>query len=63
METKIETRGGKRDGAGRPKGIKKPYKPIALSLPAEYADRMKQLAEQEQISISKLLQKMIDNYS
>lgn len=60
MEKK-DKRGGKREGAGRPKGINKPYSQVSLTLPSEYADRLRELAKRKELSISKLLQKMIDD--
>lgn len=60
---KIGKRGGAREGAGRPKGVKKPYKPLCCSLPEDYVKRAKTMAEKEGLSLGKLLQKMIDSYS
>lgn len=60
MEEK-SSHGGKREGAGRPKGINKPYKTVSISLPDGYALKLKQLAFKKDMSISKLLQKLIDD--
>ncbi len=62
MEEKKNTHGGKRAGAGRPKGIKKPYAQIVCSVPLEYSERLRSLALNEGLSLSKMLQKIIDNY-
>ena len=51
--------GGARKGAGRPKGIKKPYAPLCCSLPVEYVERLKAMAEREGLSMSRMIQKMI----
>ena len=63
MEEQKNTHGGKRAGAGRPKGIKKPYANIACSVPLEYSERLKSLAQEEGLSLSKMLQKIIDCYT
>lgn len=52
--------GGRRQGAGRPRGIKKPYKVISACVPVEYADKLKQAAEKAGVSISKFIQMAID---
>ena len=52
--------GGARKGAGRPKGIKKPYAHICASVPAEYVDKLKDIAAREGLTVGKLLQIMID---
>lgn len=54
------TRGGKRRGAGRPRGIKRPYKKITINMPEEYTNKLKLLAKQKGTSLSKLLQGFID---
>ena len=62
IEEKKGTRGGARPGAGRPKGIKKPYAQIVCSVPQEYSERLKAMAKKEGLSLSKMLQKVIDHY-
>ena len=57
-----KTRGGARPGAGRPKGIKRPYSQIVCSVPAEYSERLRAMAHAEGLSLSKMLQKLIENY-
>lgn len=61
-EEKKSTKGGARAGAGRPKGIKKPYAQIVCSVPKEYSDRLREMATAESLSLSKMLQKLIDVY-
>ena len=53
METgkATEKRGGARAGAGRPKGIKIPYKTISMRLPEEYVDMLHIAAEKSGLSI------------
>lgn len=62
MEETKKGRGGKRPGAGRPKGIKKPYAQIVCSVPLEYSERLRAMAEKEGLSLSRMLQKVIDSY-
>lgn len=62
METEKKTKGGARAGAGRPKGIKRPYAQIVCSVPLEYSERLRKLANAEGLSLSKMLQKIIDFY-
>lgn len=62
METEKKTKGGARAGAGRPKGIKRPYAQIVCSVPLEYSERLRKLAKSEGLSLSKMLQKIIDFY-
>lgn len=62
MEETKTGRGGKRPGAGRPKGIKKPYAQIVCSVPLEYSERLRAMAGKEGLSLSKMLQKIIDSY-
>ncbi len=63
MEETKTGRGGKRPGAGRPKGIKKPYAQIVCSVPLEYSERLRAMAEKKEgLSLSKMLQKIIDSY-
>lgn len=63
MEGKnIDTRGGSRPGAGRPRGIKRPYKAFSIKLPVEYIERIKDKAERHGLSVSKLIQDAIDRY-
>lgn len=61
-ENKKSTKGGARAGAGRPKGIKKPYAQIVCSVPKEYSEKLREMAEKEGLSLSKMLQKIIDGY-
>lgn len=61
-ENKKSTKGGARAGAGRPKGIKKPYAQIVCSVPKEYSEKLREMAEKEGLSLSKMLQKIIDEY-
>lgn len=53
--------GGKRDGAGRKKGIKKPYQSITIALPEEDAMKLRALAEKNGLSISKYVLSLIEN--
>lgn len=53
--------GGKREGAGRPKGVKKPYKTFSCAMPVESIDRLKNAAETVGLSVPKLLQKMTED--
>ena len=62
MEETKTGRGGKRPGAGRPKGIKKPYAQVVCSVPLEYSERLRAMAEKEGLSLSKMLQQIIDSY-
>lgn len=57
---KKDGRGGARAGAGRPRGIKKPYKKVTIAMPEEYAEKLKLLSEQKGKSYSKLIQGLID---
>lgn len=61
MEIKTEKRGGRREGAGRPKGVKKPYKKVTVALPVEYVDKLKDAARSHNVSIGKFVQLAIDN--
>ena len=60
-EKKVDGRGGARAGSGRPKGIKTPYRRISLNLPEEYSAKLKMAAEKEGLSMSKFIQKAIDD--
>ena len=60
-EKKVDGRGGARAGSGRPKGIKTPYRRISLNLPEEYSAKLKMVAEKEGLSMSKFIQKAIDD--
>ena len=62
MEEKSNARGGARPGAGRPRGIKKPYAQIVCSVPLEYSQKLRAMAETEGLSLSKMLQRIIDFY-
>ncbi len=61
-EEKKDTRGGARPGAGRPKGINKPYKSFAVTLPVEYIDKIKDAADKHGLSVSKFIQEAVDKY-
>ena len=45
---------------GRPKGIKRPYAHLCFSMPVEYAEKIRAIAASEGLSVSKLIQRMID---
>ena len=60
-EKKVDGRGGARAGSGRPKGIKTPYRRISLNLTEEYSAKLKIAAEKEGLSMSKFIQKAIDD--
>ncbi len=61
-EEKKDTRGGRRPGAGRPKGVNKPYKSFAVTLPVEYIEKIKAAADRRGLSISKFIQEAIDSF-
>jgi hypothetical protein len=52
-------RGGARPGAGRPKGILRPYKKITIAFPEEFVPVLKGTAKERGISMSKLIQGMV----
>lgn len=56
----IKKRGGKRKGAGRPKGIKVPYKAVNTSIPEEYTEKLKILTERNNITVGQILKKYVD---
>lgn len=56
----IKKRGGKREGAGRPKGIKIPYKAVNTSIPEEYAAKLKILTEKNNITVGQILKRYVD---
>ena len=60
MEEKRKTWGGKREGAGRPKGINYPYKAFSVKVPLVYHDRIRKAAEKCGLSVSKYIQKVVD---
>ena len=60
-EKQNDGRGGKRPGAGRPKGITKPYKAFSIKLPIEYIDKIKDAADRQGLSVSRFIQKAVDN--
>ena len=62
METwkATEKRNGARAGAGRPKGIKIPYKTISMRLPEEYVDKLHIAGEKSGLSINGFIKKAID---
>ena len=47
--------GGARKGAGRPRGIKKPYKTMTISVPEPIAAELKELAAQSGKSFSRFI--------
>ena len=53
--------GGKRPGSGRPKGIRKPYKSVTLSLPVEYVERLHRAAKKSGLSINGFVKRAIDS--
>ncbi len=59
---KKDTRGGARPGAGRPKGINKPYKAFSVKLPVEYIDKIKKDADKHGLSVSRFIQEAVDNF-
>ena len=59
-EEKKNTHGGKREGAGRPKGIKTPYKGISTKMPVEYVERLRILSKKDNISIGQILKDYVD---
>ena len=59
MEDK-KTRGGARPGAGRPKGVKRPYKVVSVNLTLEYEAKLKEAAAKAGLSVSKFVQMVID---
>ena len=59
-EKKKDGRGGKRPGAGRPKGIKTPYKNITIGLPVEYVEKLHQAAEKKGVSIGAFIKLAVD---
>lgn len=62
MEEKKDTRGGRRPGAGRPKGVTKPYKAFSVKLPVEYIDKIKNAADRHGLSVSKFIQEAVDRF-
>lgn len=62
MEDKKDTRGGARPGAGRPKGINRPYKAFSVKLPVEYIDKIREKADEYGMSVSKFIQKAVDDF-
>ena len=62
MDEKKDTRGGRRPGAGRPKGVTKPYKSFAVTLPVEYIERIKAKADEHGLSVSKFIQEAVDRF-
>ena len=57
----LSERGGRRSGAGRPKGIKVPYS--ALSLPKEDIEALRKLAHRIRWTLSFLIRKLIESYT
>ena len=62
MEDKKDTRGGARPGAGRPKGINRPYKAFSVKLPVESIDKIREKADEYGMSVSKFIQKAVDDF-
>ncbi len=62
MEEQKNTRGGARPGAGRPKGINRPYKAFSVKLPVEYIEKIKEAADSHGMSISRFIQEAVDSY-
>ena len=57
-----KVRGGSRPGSGRPKGINKPYKSFAVTLPVEYIEKIKETADRHGLSVSKFIQEAVDKF-
>ena len=49
-------------GAGRPKGINRPYKAFSVKFPVEYIDKIREKADENGMSISKFIQKAVDDF-
>lgn len=62
VEKEKNTHGGRRPGAGRPKGISKPYKAFSIKLPVEYIEKIKTSADRHGLSVSKFIQEAVDNF-
>lgn len=60
MEEKKETRGGRREGAGRPRGIKVRYMPVNTKVPEEYAEKLRILTKRNNISYGQILKNYVD---
>ncbi len=58
-EKKTTGRGGARPGAGRPKGVKKPWVNISVAFPLEEAEELKRKAEKKGISVSAFIRDVI----
>lgn len=51
--------GGKRKGAGRPKGITKKYKTLSIALPEEKAEQIRKLAADSGKSMARYISDII----
>ena len=58
-EKKTTGRGGARPGAGRPRGVKKPWVNISVAFPLEEAEELKRKAEKKGISVSAFIRDVI----
>lgn len=58
-EKKTTGRGGARPGAGRPKGVKKPWVNISVAFPLEEAEELKRKAEKKGVSVSAFIRDVI----
>lgn len=61
--TKKDGRGGKRPGAGRPKGKHKEYDTLTIFLPKGKKEKLKAIADMYGLSMSKLIVRYIDSKS
>ncbi len=51
--------GGKREGAGRPKGITKKYKTLSIALPEDKAEQIRQLAAESGKSMARYISDIV----
>ena len=58
-EKKKDGRGGARPGAGRPKGVKKPWVNLSVAFPLEEAEELKRKAEKKGVSVSALIRELL----
>ena len=47
--------GGKRKGAGRPKGIRRPYKTLSIAVTEENAEKIRALAKDSGLSMARYI--------
>lgn len=47
--------GGKRQGAGRPRGIKRPYQTLSIAVTVENAEKIRALAKESGLSMAKYI--------